>query len=591
VHGLEDEFLQVRMAAVDSICEIGIRQQQFAEQSVEFLVDMLQDEIDHVRVNSLHSLRKIASRVIITQEQLMTVLALLEDKTFITRSAVHRLLSNIRLCNIACVQVACTSLLLSLTQYPADRLSVYSALGQMGGNHPQFCALLVDQLLFLDRRFAPPEPVVEDVYHAGVMILLANAAARQPSVSALLPDYAARHIAYLREEYSSCFSRAEQEPSSFSAVPSTPVAPKVTTHPAESGTMVSAISATTQYVASMIADLANQINRFVELGQVDRAQHLLAEKTRSFQQQEIVSRGNSLAYLHFFILYFEVYSLLLKSDGGDESSTASDGCIPRYKKIIDSLYALQYRFVGLSSDALLHLTKLRIVASLQRLQHRSAVSSHGPENSPRSDSAELLARFETAARYARDCQSEDYEVLQQACNQLRMVFHQPHDATLELGSFEKFLECPPFFVLPRGLKESTGVLDRRMMCPRGSITISPSWPLELDVHAHVENIVDPTTIHIQVHLPNQNVLVFKTRRERWTREAPQRYRLVTKIQLAHHTLPTSPEGGTIRVSLVRQFPSDLSTTSTADQPQTTRLDLEPEFVRISAHTSLRLGMR
>jgi integrator complex subunit 4 len=130
----------------DSICEIGIRQQQFAEQSVEFLVDMLQDEIDQVRVNSLHSLRKIASRVSVTHEQLMTVLALLEDKTFVTRSAVHRLLATVQLCNIACVQLACTALLLSLTQYPADRLSVYRALGSMGGNHPQFCALIVDQV-------------------------------------------------------------------------------------------------------------------------------------------------------------------------------------------------------------------------------------------------------------------------------------------------------------------------------------------------------------------------------------------------------------------------------------------------------------
>jgi hypothetical protein len=91
-------------------------------------------------------------------------------------------------------------------------------------------------------------------------------------------------------------------------------------------------------------------------------------------------------------------------------------------------------------------------------------------------------------------------------------------------------------------------------------------------------------------LANQQVLVFGTRRERWSREAPLRYRLVTKIQLSHNSLPTSPEGGVIHVSLVRQFSSDLSVLPL--DARSHRNNIDPEFVTITqAPTSLRLEMR
>ena len=49
VHGLEDEFLEVRSAAVTSICQLGTRSTSFAAQCVDFLVDMFNDEIQTVR--------------------------------------------------------------------------------------------------------------------------------------------------------------------------------------------------------------------------------------------------------------------------------------------------------------------------------------------------------------------------------------------------------------------------------------------------------------------------------------------------------------------------------------------------------------
>ena len=79
VHGLEDEFLEVRTAAVDSLCELAYQNAPFAVLSLDFLADMMNDEIESVRVNAINSLRKISEHIQLREDQLETLLGALED--------------------------------------------------------------------------------------------------------------------------------------------------------------------------------------------------------------------------------------------------------------------------------------------------------------------------------------------------------------------------------------------------------------------------------------------------------------------------------------------------------------------------------
>ena len=64
VHGLEDEFAEVRMAAVDAVCELGVRKPAFAAAAVPSLVDMFNDDIDAVRLNAISSISKLGPLVV-----------------------------------------------------------------------------------------------------------------------------------------------------------------------------------------------------------------------------------------------------------------------------------------------------------------------------------------------------------------------------------------------------------------------------------------------------------------------------------------------------------------------------------------------
>lgn len=78
VHGLEDEYLEVRSAAVLSLCLLSLNNPDFANLSLDFLVDMFNDEIEDVRLKAIDCLRRISEHIILRDDQLETILGMLE---------------------------------------------------------------------------------------------------------------------------------------------------------------------------------------------------------------------------------------------------------------------------------------------------------------------------------------------------------------------------------------------------------------------------------------------------------------------------------------------------------------------------------
>ncbi|KAG0033116.1 Integrator complex subunit 4 [Podila clonocystis] len=159
VHGLEDEFQEVRSAAITSICELCMHNPEFSLLAVDYLVDMFMDDIDHVRLNALTSLCKIGNKAPITfdTEQLQIALGVLED---------------------------------------ADK----------------DVQVLVPEMLHLDKMFLPIEENVEDMLYGGHLILIFNAAIPNPIILKQLPKYSFKHYTYLRDKYPNCFPEPTEIP-------------------------------------------------------------------------------------------------------------------------------------------------------------------------------------------------------------------------------------------------------------------------------------------------------------------------------------------------------------------------------------------
>eukprot|EP01091_Cochliopodium_minus_P011548 TRINITY_DN3302_c0_g1_i1.p1 TRINITY_DN3302_c0_g1~~TRINITY_DN3302_c0_g1_i1.p1 ORF type:complete len:1024 (+),score=285.45 TRINITY_DN3302_c0_g1_i1:266-3073(+) len=211
VHGLEDEFSQVRSASVDSICELSLKNNTFATKAVDFLVDMFNDEIESVRVNSVSSLRKIAEKVTLSEEHFKVVLYLLEDSSQRVRFAIHNLLGCIQQSDALCLSQTVTSMLDSIKRYPEDQNSVFESLVKMGRLHGNFTQFVLEDLLQIDTKFMLTEKHVHDQTYVGYLVLILNSAKVNPNIIQLLPSYAIRHYYYLRDLHPNIFPHLKIE--------------------------------------------------------------------------------------------------------------------------------------------------------------------------------------------------------------------------------------------------------------------------------------------------------------------------------------------------------------------------------------------
>ena len=86
IHGLEDEFLAVRSASIDSITALSIQNPRMANLALDFLVDMFNDEIEAVQLKAIEALTMIADHISLQVHQLETILWALDTYSIIGKN-------------------------------------------------------------------------------------------------------------------------------------------------------------------------------------------------------------------------------------------------------------------------------------------------------------------------------------------------------------------------------------------------------------------------------------------------------------------------------------------------------------------------
>ena len=65
------------------MCRLSVNSPAFALQSLDYLVDMFNDEIEQVRLKAINSLRQISANMELREDQLESVLSILEVSTYV----------------------------------------------------------------------------------------------------------------------------------------------------------------------------------------------------------------------------------------------------------------------------------------------------------------------------------------------------------------------------------------------------------------------------------------------------------------------------------------------------------------------------
>lgn len=162
VQGLEDEFYEVRLASVDSLCQLALINPAFAQRSLDSLVDMFNDEIENVRLQAIYSLTKISKHIVLRDDQIEVMLGSLEDYSAEVREGLHLMLGACKVLTRSCLTLVLDKVLDVLSKYPQDKLSAFGCMQKIGMKHPELCMSLTPQLICDHPFFDGAEQDVED---------------------------------------------------------------------------------------------------------------------------------------------------------------------------------------------------------------------------------------------------------------------------------------------------------------------------------------------------------------------------------------------------------------------------------------------
>lgn len=539
VHGLEDEMFEVRIAAVEALCQLARSSPTFAEKCLDFLVDMFNDEIEEVRLQSIHVLREISTHITLREDQLDTVLAVLEDSSRDIREALHELLCYTNVSTKECIQLTLLELLKNLNKYPSDRNSVWKCLKFLGSRHPTLVLPLVPELLSTHPYFDTPEPDMDDPAYIAVLVLVFNAAKSCPTMPALFSDHTFRHYAYLRDSLSHL-------------VPPLRLPGRKLVYcldSADSGCGSGSVESAQLFLQQSL----NRISTIQNL-EAPGGQDLLNFTIRDLQrlgelQTELAGAAD------FCATYLRCQLLLMKALQEKLWNMAVPLCLKQNvmataaaQQILEETYKLEFMYSGLQNRQVATIHHVRLQAKALQLI-LTARTRQGLD--PLISSCEKFLQdvesfqrlFLTELPHLQDCFVEKLLELMprlSSCKPAELV--KILQTTLRQSGLLQLRLPEQIHRATANIIEPTGESDNPLKFTTGLV-------VALDIDATLEHVQDPqNTVKVQVLYPDGQSHVIHPKPGDFRKPGPHRHRLITQVYLSH-TAWTEPSQIEVRLLL------------------------------------------
>uniref|UniRef100_A0A2K6FWC8 Integrator complex subunit 4 n=2 Tax=Lemuriformes TaxID=376915 RepID=A0A2K6FWC8_PROCO len=504
VHGLEDEMYEVRIAAVEALCMLAQSSPSFAEKCLDFLVDMFNDEIEEVRLQSIHTMRKISNNITLREDQLDTVLAVLEDSSRDIREALHELLCCTNVSTKEGIHLALVELLKNLAKYPTDRDSIWKCLKFLGSRHPTLVLPLVPELLSTHPFFDTAEPDMDDPAYIAVLVLIFNAAKTCPTMPALFSDHTFRHYAYLRDSLSHLVP-ALRLPGR--KLVSSAVSPNIT--PQEDPSQ--------QF-------LQQSLERVYSLQHLDPqgAQELLEFTIRDLQRLgELQSELAGVA--DFSAAYLRCQLLLIKALQEKLWNVA----------IMEETYKMEFMYSGVENKQVVIIHHMRLQAkALQLIVTARTTRGVDPLFG-------MCEKFLQEVDFFQRCFIADLPHMQDSfVDKLldlmpRLMTSKPAEVVKILQTMLRqstFLHLP----LPEQIHKASATIIEPAGESDNPLRFTSGLVVALDVDATLEHVQDPqSTVKVQVLYPDGQAQMIHPKPADFRNPGPGRHRLITQVYLSH----------------------------------------------------------
>ncbi|KAJ3291091.1 Integrator complex subunit 4 [Borealophlyctis nickersoniae] len=464
VHGLEDEFEAVRQAAVD----------------------MFNDEMANVRLNSIHTLHKIANRwtVKLNDTQLETLLMVFQDASAVVRVAAYQMLGLMKLENSNALDTLLTPLSQNLVRFPADEESIYSSLRDIGDRNAQLVEpKLIQRLLRIDPKYLPKENALDD------------------KCLQYLPSYVLRQQLYVRDKFPKGYTDLQRN-------------------------LCRGESAECYEVGvsekAFVDEIIGGLNDGIALSAAGKATQAL----EVFRYWDRLSEAQSAVRAQFCQIFASCCRLVLEI----KQNLTNERCVLTGLNHSSHLLFLAYTlesFVGVSISSTSVITGLKIFAHAVWVYCRAI---GGRTQHPKFiEAVESTGELEKRLRFPRDPSSMDVD----RKLDVQGIFSLIQDFSLQTVD------------VPSAPKATRGSFAGNQYALEACRTFSPGFGIKGDVEVILENLPNIATVVVQMMKPDSTLEVFRPSPNAFTPLAPHKY----SVRLAL-TFDACPSVGEYPVRLV-----------------------------------------
>ncbi|XP_076096453.1 integrator complex subunit 4-like [Mytilus galloprovincialis] len=556
VHGTEDEFLEVRNAALDSLCELAAQSQEFAILSQDSIIDMFNDEIESVRLNAINSLRKLSNHVTLREDQLEIILGVLQDFSTTTREALRDMLCDVRVSTKESLNACIVGLLDNLRRYPQDKRSVWKCMKFLGKQHPHLTLPLVPTLLCLHPYFDTPEPDMDDPAYISVLLMVFNAAFSCPTMMTMFEDYTWQHYTYLRESLPDLVPVLKNQNED-----------KDDNLPGSSSSVSSFIQQITQQVENICSMENNTAQQMLQV--IVKDLHKISElDSRNSASAECI--GN-------FLQSQLLLTQLMTKQTVSSSCIMDNHTLATVEKILELTKICQHIFVGLgiAEIGLIRQTELKAI-TIQILTLMKAEMTNEKQQDMKQNYTKLIKNLKSYL-LSSQCHPDAFTTY---------IFSVVDD--LDLNGLPEFITSlqhattmikPSAFPIVNKIRKITAVINDPTGPTDKPLKFTAGLTLAVPVDVMLENVPCTSNIRIKKKFADQTVQLFTPKSSDFHKLGPLRHRLVTQV-LMSHSLWTEPTNVELCVSMETASNQKFKDTSQDNVKQTIDLS-KPVQVYVS----------
>ncbi|KAG0612256.1 hypothetical protein M758_6G013900 [Ceratodon purpureus] len=195
VHGLEDEYLEVRCVAIEALAKLACKCERMVFGAANLLLDMLNEEVEVVRMQALSALSQLATSgyLSVHDQHLHLFLSVVEDISPEMRTGGRNLLASSRLPSFSTFHSIVRALLTSLEHHPEDEEGVISTFSVLGQTHPTYTECITQELLQEMQGYLNEEVGLDEPRFAAILSLFLGAGLSNSNIVSLIP---ARFLSY-----------------------------------------------------------------------------------------------------------------------------------------------------------------------------------------------------------------------------------------------------------------------------------------------------------------------------------------------------------------------------------------------------------